>query len=67
MDCKQSGNLQSCTCSYEPCRRKGNCCECLRYHLQARELPGCYFPPAAERSYDRSFAHFAKLVREGKI
>jgi hypothetical protein len=30
-------------------------------------LPGCFFPPAAERTYDRSFDHFAKLVTSGKI
>jgi hypothetical protein len=30
-------------------------------------LPGCFFPPEAERTYDRSFAHFARLVANGKI
>jgi len=30
-------------------------------------LPGCFFPPDAERTYDRSFEHFASLVASGKI
>jgi hypothetical protein len=25
------------------------------------ELPGCFFPPEAERTYDRSIAHFIRL------
>ena len=56
-----SKNPSSCNCSYEPCSRKGNCCECLRYHLPNRELPACAFPDAVERTYDRSFGRFAKL------
>ncbi len=67
MECNQKKNLKDCSCSYEPCSRKGLCCECLSYHLKNHELPGCCFPPAAERTYDRSFSHFARLVREGKI
>lgn len=67
MECNQKKNLQKCNCSYEPCPRKGNCCECLSYHLKARELPGCCFPDAAERTYNRSFEHFARLVGEGKV
>lgn len=54
-------NTSSCNCTYEPCSRKGNCCECLRYHLPNQELPACAFPDAVERTYDRSFRRFAKL------
>jgi len=67
MDCKQTRNRQACTCSYEPCSRKGACCDCLAYHLRMRELPACCFPDAAERTYDRSFEHFARLVKEKRI
>jgi len=67
MECKQAKNLEQCTCSYGSCPRKGLCCECVSYHLKARELPGCFFPPDAERTYDRSFAHFARLVNSGKL
>lgn len=51
-------NLAGCNCTYQPCPRKGRCCECLRYHLRAGELPACAFPPQVERTYDRSFARF---------
>jgi hypothetical protein len=67
MECKQSHNLKHCNCSYSPCSRKGNCCECLSYHLANRELPACCFPNDAERTYDRSFDHFARLVTAEKL
>ncbi|MEO0293170.1 MAG: DUF6485 family protein [candidate division WOR-3 bacterium] len=67
MDCIKEANLKKCNCSYNPCSRKGRCCECLHYHLSGRELPACFFPPDVERTYNRSFEKFAELVREGKI
>jgi len=67
MDCKKTQNARSCTCTYNSCSRKGLCCECLSYHLRSQELPGCCFPPDAERTYDRSFEHFARLVASHKI
>jgi hypothetical protein len=67
MECKIEKTLERCTCTYEPCARKGSCCDCLAYHLRSRELPACVFPAAAERSYDRSFTHFARLVTAGKV
>ena len=44
MECKTDQNLKSCNCSYEPCSRKGNCCDCLTYHLRSRELMRIVFP-----------------------
>ena len=67
MDCKQHTTLKECNCTYEPCRRKGICCDCLTYHLRSRELPACCFSTDAERTFDRSFEHFARLVSEGKV
>ncbi len=67
MECKQNRNLKNCNCSYEPCSRKGLCCDCLSYHLKYRQLPACCFPDDAERTYDRSFEFFARLVNEGKV
>lgn len=67
MECRLEKNLKQCTCSYQSCSRRGICCECVAYHLKSRQVPGCFFPPDAERTYDRSFAHFARLVTEGKI
>ncbi|HLA84780.1 MAG TPA: DUF6485 family protein [Thermoguttaceae bacterium] len=63
MECSKSRNLEVCNCSYSPCSRKGICCDCLRYHLRSRELPACCFPDEAERTFDRSFEHFARLVQ----
>ena len=60
MECKKDKNQKFCTCTYDPCSRKGVCCDCLRYHLQSRELPGCCFPGAVEKTYDCSFEAFAK-------
>lgn len=67
MECKKSCNAAKCNCSYRPCSRKGVCCDCLSYHLANRELPACCFPQDAESTYDRSFAHFARLVAQGKV
>ena len=67
MECNKAQNLQGCPCTYEPCSRKGVCCECISYHLKMRQLPGCCFPPDAERTYDRSFEHFARLVNNNRI
>ena len=42
------------------------CCDCIAYHLRSRELPACAFPADAERTYDRTFEHFVRLVEKGK-
>lgn len=63
--CPQAqANAARCNCTYEPCPRKGNCCSCLHYHLSMNELPACAFPDGAQRTYDRSFAHFVKICKE---
>jgi len=67
MECKQAQNQSGCNCSYEPCSRKGICCDCLRYHLRSRQLPACCFPDKAERTFDRSFEHFARLVAAKQV
>ena len=61
MECNVEKNLAQCPCTYEPCSKKGKCCECIRYHMRMNELPGCLFPPEAERTYDRSIAYFVRL------
>ncbi len=61
IDCgKFERNMDKCNCSYPGCPRKGNCCECLHYHLAMDELPACCFPDDVERTYDRSFGRFVK-------
>lgn len=67
IECKKETNLDRCNCTYEPCSRKGTCCDCLQYHLRIRELPACCFNSSAERTYDRSFEHFARLVTEKRL
>ena len=63
-ECHQEKNIQQCTCTYEPCPRKGLCCECIVYHKKHGELPGCLFPPEVERTYDRSIARFVAVYRK---
>ncbi len=58
MECNLKANRQGCNCTYEPCSRKGKCCECIAYHRASDELPACYFTPEVERTYDRSVARF---------
>ena len=65
MECNQVKNKAGCNCTYEPCSRKGVCCQCIAYHLSNRELPACVFPPEVERTYDRSFRRFASMVNKG--
>jgi hypothetical protein len=57
-ECNIQRNLNHCPCTYEPCSRKGICCECITYHLKMDQLPACAFPPEVERTYDRSFRRF---------
>jgi hypothetical protein len=64
MECQLEINKAKCNCTYEPCSRKGKCCECISYHLESGELPGCVFPAEVERTYDRSFARFVRVVSE---
>ncbi len=62
-ECQEKKNKTRCTCTYEPCSRKGICCECLFYHWRNGELPGCLFPPEIERTYDRSLERFLAAYR----
>ncbi|MCX8093296.1 MAG: DUF6485 family protein [Candidatus Goldbacteria bacterium] len=56
-------NLSFCTCTYEPCSRKGKCCECIQYHIRSKQLPACFFTKEAEKTYDRSIENFIKSQR----
>lgn len=62
-ECNLEGNMKRCTCTYEPCPRKGRCCECIEYHRKNGELPGCLFPPEVEKSYDRTIERFIRTRR----
>ncbi|PIU03051.1 MAG: hypothetical protein COT55_00245 [Candidatus Diapherotrites archaeon CG09_land_8_20_14_0_10_32_12] len=61
MECNKPKNLAKCNCTYEPCERKGICCECIKYHLSRDELPACCFPDEIEKTFDRSVARFVEI------
>jgi len=63
MDCRKDKNLKKCNCTYEPCERKGVCCECLTYHRRLGEVPACFFSAEVEKTYDRSIEQFMKNSR----
>jgi hypothetical protein len=62
-ECNVKLNKTSCPCTYEPCSRKGICCECIAYHWKSGELPGCLFPPDVEKTYDRSISRFVQVYQ----
>ncbi len=60
MACASTQSKAHCTCTYTSCSRHGNCCQCVVYHRDRGEMPGCFFTADGERSYDRSLANFRK-------
>ncbi len=64
MECSNDPKAVGCNCSYEPCSRKGRCCECLHYHRRNGELPACFFHESYERTYDRSLENFQNMVKK---
>jgi len=65
MICKKEENKKQCACTYD-CPKKGICCECIAYHRKQGELPGCYFSPEQEKTYDRSIDYFVQCYLENK-
>ena len=61
MDCNVNENLEDCGCTYDSCQRRGKCCLCVRHHRSKGEIPGCFFKPEHERTYDRSITYFIKM------
>lgn len=61
MECVVTTNRKMCNCTYEPCPRKGRCCECMHYHRKSGELPACYFSAEIERTYDRSIDNYLRI------
>jgi len=64
MECNIKKNMARCNCSYDPCSRKGRCCDCLAYHWKMRELPACLFPDDVEATYDRSLRRFIEVWKD---
>ena len=53
-------NLQWCTCTYSACDKTGVCCDCVAYHREMKQIPGCLFNKEGEATYDRSISQFKK-------
>lgn len=64
MECDVAANKKRCNCTYEPCARKGICCECLHYHLGQGQLPACLFPDDVEKTFDRSIKRFIQAQQK---
>jgi hypothetical protein len=64
--CNIDKNTSNCNCTYEPCPRKGICCDCLRYHQKMDEIPACFFPDYIEKTYDRSIEKFIEYYSKKK-
>ncbi len=62
--CNIKKNMDKCNCTYEPCPRKGICCDCIEYHRKKNQLPACYFSEEEEKTYDRSFKHFIEIHKK---
>ncbi|GAB4033867.1 MAG: DUF6485 family protein [Elusimicrobiota bacterium] len=67
MECKKKENAASCSCSYDPCPRKGVCCECVAYHRENGEIPGCFFTKTGEKTYDRSIENFIRDAKNSEL
>ena len=62
-ECKIGPNKERCNCTYEPCAKKGMCCECVQYHLGMGQFPACFFPDDVEKTYDRSIENFVRTYK----
>ena len=63
-ECNIEKNKQICNCTYEPCSRKGICCECIQYHWSMQELPACLFPDEVEKTFDGSLRRFIEIYKD---
>ncbi len=61
MECKQNVNIEYCTCTAD-CSNRGLCCQCVAHHRSLGQIPGCFFPKDAEKTYDRSVKYFVKVM-----
>ena len=64
LECKVKQNKARCNCTYEPCSKKGICCECIQYHWKSGQFPACFFPDDIEKTYDRSIEKFIKIYQQ---
>ena len=62
--CKREKILETCACTYPSCSKKGKCCDCIEYHRERNELPGCLFPSDAEATYNRSIKYYCNIMEK---
>lgn len=67
MECKMDSNKLDCTCTAISCSKKGICCECVKYHRDRSEIPGCFFPAEVERTWDRSVTNFIRSISKSAL
>lgn len=64
MNClNKEENRTVCPCTYISCLNRGMCCSCVQYHRSKNEIPGCFFPADAEKTYNRSLEFFVSLFK----
>jgi len=63
-ECKMKENKARCNCTYEPCSRKGVCCDCISYHLDLGQVPACFFTADIEKTYNRSIENFVATYKK---
>ncbi len=63
-ECPVEQNKKECPCTWEPCDKKGICCECLRFHWVEGELPVCLFPPEWEKGRELSVESLIESYRK---
>ena len=61
MECQKAANSEGCPCTHTECSSHGVCCECLKYHLNLRQLPACCFPDEIAKTDERSFEKFVEI------
>jgi len=60
MECRKDVNKAACRCTSASCGNRGMCCECVKYHRDNGEIPGCFFDAEGEKAKDRSVDFFIK-------
>ncbi len=47
-----------CSCTYPTCEKQGKCCECVAFHREKGEIPGCFFTKEGEALWKRDLDTF---------
>jgi hypothetical protein len=47
-----------CSCTYPTCEKHGKCCECVAFHRERGEIPGCFFTKEGEAFWKRDLDTF---------